>query len=141
MQPSDIPLYLALADALRDRIQRGDYPAGQALPIESAICHEHGVSRMTVRRALAVLREEGLVTTRRGAPSTVRPVSVRQTLVLRHDDRLISRMPSRHERMKLGLDVGVPVLEVDRSNGTSELHAADQVTVACHALSPSPPPH
>ncbi|GAA3256796.1 GntR family transcriptional regulator [Dactylosporangium siamense] len=140
MQPSDEPLYLALASVLRDRIRQGLYPAGYALPIEAAICDEHSVSRMTVRRALAVLREEGLVSSRRGAPSSVRATSARRTLVLRHDDRLISRMPSRHERMKLGMDVGVPVLEVDRGDGTSELHPADQVTVTCHASSSPPLP-
>ena len=117
MHPSTDSLYLQLAALLRGRIEQGVYPAGKALPVESAMCDEHGVGRMTVRRALAVLREEGLITTTRGVPSIVRFRTTRKSLVLQRDERVVSRMPSRVERVQLGLDPGIPLLEVRRTDG------------------------
>ncbi|HSW66088.1 MAG TPA: GntR family transcriptional regulator [Bacillota bacterium] len=119
------PLYHQLADTLRERIEQGIYPVGSTLPLESAVGQEHGVGRMTVRRALAVLREEGLIITRRGVPSLVRPQTIRQLLVLQAGDRLISRMPTRPERAELGIEAGVPLLEVRHANGERDWLPAD----------------
>lgn len=58
--------YHDIANALRQRVQSGGLTAGRLLPSESALSHEFGVSRVTVRRALDVLREEGLVSARQG---------------------------------------------------------------------------
>ena len=53
-------LYEALADALRDEI--GSRPPGaERLPTEAQLCQVHGVSLVTVRRALQILEHEGLV--------------------------------------------------------------------------------
>ncbi len=52
---------------LRDRIAGGHFEGSGALPTEQALSAEHGVSRVTVRRALAALENEGLITRRRGA--------------------------------------------------------------------------
>jgi DNA-binding transcriptional MocR family regulator len=123
------PRYLHLADTLRERIQQGVYSAGISLPFESAMREEHGVGRMTIRRALAVLREEGLISTRRGAPSVVRTRAVRQLLVLQPNERLVGRMPSRAERTTLALHPGVPLLVVRRTDGSSDVYAADKVEV------------
>jgi GntR family transcriptional regulator len=59
--------YLDLADALRARLAVGNHAAGGALPSESQLGREYAVSRVTVRRALELLRSEGLVTSRQGA--------------------------------------------------------------------------
>jgi GntR family transcriptional regulator len=56
---------------LRDRITRGVYPAQSSLPTEEALCAEFGVSRITVRRALADLAKQGLVGRRQGVGSFV----------------------------------------------------------------------
>jgi GntR family transcriptional regulator len=56
---------------LRDRITSGRLEDGGALPGEQALAAEHGVSRVTVRRALAELEREGLVARRRGAGTFV----------------------------------------------------------------------
>jgi GntR family transcriptional regulator len=56
---------------LRDRIASGRLSDGGALPGEQALAAEHGVSRVTVRRALAELEREGLVSRRRGAGTFV----------------------------------------------------------------------
>jgi GntR family transcriptional regulator len=59
--------YLDLADALRARIAARDLGSGGALAGELELAREYGTSRVTVRRALDLLRREGLVTSRRGA--------------------------------------------------------------------------
>lgn len=51
--------YVEIADALRDRITRGDYTASKRLPSERRLLTEFGVQRDTVRRALKVLESEG----------------------------------------------------------------------------------
>lgn len=57
------PLYAQLAGILRDMIQRGDLQPGQPVPSESYLQQHHGVSRGTVRMAVRLLRDEGLVLT------------------------------------------------------------------------------
>jgi GntR family transcriptional regulator len=69
--------YLELADALRDRIVAG---ASGALASEAEVGREFGVSRVTVRRALELLRDEGLVTARQGVGWFVAVDPVRQSL-------------------------------------------------------------
>lgn len=70
------PRYRVIADQLRERIESGSIPPGALLPTESALTSEFRASRGTVRQAIAVLREEGLVTTEHGRGS----VSARQGL-------------------------------------------------------------
>jgi DNA-binding GntR family transcriptional regulator len=55
------PVYLQLAAILRGRIESGQYPPGRALPSESTLMQEYGVARETARKAVRVLRDEGLV--------------------------------------------------------------------------------
>jgi GntR family transcriptional regulator len=69
---SDRPLALQLADLLRAEIQEGRRRPGSQLPTESAFKAEYGVSRTTIRTALATLASEGLVLTRKGFGSYVR---------------------------------------------------------------------
>jgi GntR family transcriptional regulator len=57
--------------ALRDRIANGRLDGQGALPGEQALAVQHGVSRVTVRRALAELEKEGLITRRQGAGTFV----------------------------------------------------------------------
>lgn len=58
--------YRQIADELRRRIVSGGWASGQVLPSEAALGIEHGVSRVTIRKALEVLRSEGLVDSRQG---------------------------------------------------------------------------
>ena len=55
------PAYLRIASELRTRIESGEFPLGSPLPAERELCVELGVSRMTVRRALGVLEQDGRV--------------------------------------------------------------------------------
>lgn len=63
---SPIPLYYQVAIVLRHRILDGVYHPGERIGSEAEMCKEYGVSRITVRQALAELEREGLVLRRRG---------------------------------------------------------------------------
>ncbi len=71
--PGSGPLYLQLANVLRDEIVSGVHPVGSLLPTEDNLCERFSVSRYTVREALRLLREDGLVASRRGAGTVVVP--------------------------------------------------------------------
>lgn len=62
-QLSPTPLYVQLADLLAVRIERGELEAEKPLPSESTLQQEYGLARGTVRAAVRLLRERGLVTT------------------------------------------------------------------------------
>lgn len=53
--------YGALAAAMRARIVAGEWPPGSAIPAEQMLAAEHGVALGTMRRALDLLAEQGLV--------------------------------------------------------------------------------
>jgi GntR family transcriptional regulator, arabinose operon transcriptional repressor len=55
-----IPIHRRIADTLAAAIERGDYAAGSRLPSEARLVRELGVSRGTVRQALAALHRRGL---------------------------------------------------------------------------------
>lgn len=55
-----------LADDLRERILRGDFPEGTALPPERELVAQTRMSRTTVREALRILEVQGLVHIRTG---------------------------------------------------------------------------
>ncbi|WP_157746994.1 GntR family transcriptional regulator [Micromonospora rifamycinica] len=67
------PRYRTIADELRHRITSGAIPPGTLLPTESALTAEFRASRGTVRQAVAVLREERLVTTEHGRGTYASP--------------------------------------------------------------------
>ncbi|MFI5910922.1 GntR family transcriptional regulator [Dactylosporangium sp. NPDC051541] len=64
--------YGQIADELRKRIERGVYPLGSPLPSELRLADELGVSRVTVNKAVTLLRASGDVKVRRGLGTYVR---------------------------------------------------------------------
>lgn len=65
------PLYLQLAAKLSDAIRGGQWKAGEALPAERQLCERLQISRVTLRQAVDVLVEQGLVSRRQGAGTFV----------------------------------------------------------------------
>jgi|GEM_PF-1611603 len=61
-----IPVYLQLKEALQNQIEQGIYLSHQQLPSERDLSQHHNLSRMTVRRAIKALIDEGLAYTRAG---------------------------------------------------------------------------
>lgn len=66
------PKYQFIADSLRQEIESGVYSSKQLLPTEHLLCQRFQISRQTVRRALSVLEDEGLITRRQGSGSRLR---------------------------------------------------------------------
>jgi DNA-binding GntR family transcriptional regulator len=58
--------YKAIADALRERLDSGEWLPGEALPSLRVLAEQYEVSQATANRAIAELAEEGRVTTVRG---------------------------------------------------------------------------
>jgi GntR family transcriptional regulator len=70
----ETPLYLQLAAILRRAIESGQLQPRDPVPSETYLMQEHGLSRDTVRHALEVLRQEGLVKTFVGRGTFVMPL-------------------------------------------------------------------
>ncbi|MBD0270279.1 MAG: GntR family transcriptional regulator [Cyanobacteria bacterium Co-bin8] len=63
---NSLPLHLVISERLRDQIFNGRYGAGEQLPSEHQLMDQFEVSRITVRRAIANLVQQGLVESQRG---------------------------------------------------------------------------
>ncbi|TFZ04805.1 GntR family transcriptional regulator [Ramlibacter rhizophilus] len=63
---SEVPLYRQLAAQLLARITAGELRPGDRLPSEPELMAEHGVSRVTVRQAIALLARSGKTSAHRG---------------------------------------------------------------------------
>lgn len=70
---SEDPLYIQIARTLKQQIVNGEFPVGSQLPTEGELCERFSVSRYTVRGALNQLRDDGLISSRRGAGTVVIP--------------------------------------------------------------------
>ncbi|WP_170764639.1 GntR family transcriptional regulator [Ruegeria lacuscaerulensis] len=67
------PLYLQVADVMRQRILSGRWATGDFLPTIDKLVQEFEVARITVRDAVKILESEGLVEPRRGRGTMVLP--------------------------------------------------------------------
>lgn len=68
-----VPVYAQLAGILRGQIERGELPPDRPLPSKSILRDRYRVSQGSVERAIAVLRDEGLVVTAPGKGIYVLP--------------------------------------------------------------------
>jgi len=67
------PMYQAIADDLKSKIESGDLPAGKQIPTEDSLQKTYGASRNTIRDAIKQLISLGLVQTRPGQGTFVVP--------------------------------------------------------------------
>lgn len=63
--------YVQVADHIAGRIEVGEFK--HKLPAERALAEEYGVAYQTLRHAMEVLRERGLIITRQGRGTFVAP--------------------------------------------------------------------
>jgi len=126
---SDTPLYMQLAMRLKAAIHGGIWSAGEALPSERVLSEGVGVSRITARKAIALLAEEGLIRRERGAGSFITPrvedaLSSLTGFTKRMAQRGFTsdsiwltqeiRVANRDESVKLGLPLGAHVSSLRR---------------------------
>jgi DNA-binding GntR family transcriptional regulator len=107
-------VYRQLAGVLRDRIRAGELPPGRRMPSEKDLHDEFGLARETIRRALAVLRAEGLIEVRQGHGTFV--VDLPRTAELGPGDSVTSSA----------------ALTVTRATGDAETYPAGTTLVVAH---------
>lgn len=91
--------YQEIADDLRRTIESGEPARGDVLPSEASLGSQYGASRVTIRKALEVLRSEGLVESRQGFGWMVAVEPVLQTLdALVSIERQLARSGRHHDR-------------------------------------------
>ena len=76
---------------LKDKILAGDYASGAPLPGELAMANDHDISRITVRRALAQLEREGLVSRRQGVGTFATPHYAAKPILADFSDLIAAR--------------------------------------------------
>ena len=64
-------LYAQLASVLRHRILGGEWAYGESMPSLEELCAQYGVARTTVRQALQLVADEGLILSQRGRRTSV----------------------------------------------------------------------
>ncbi|MGD0915167.1 MAG: GntR family transcriptional regulator [Thermodesulfobacteriota bacterium] len=70
------PAYIQLVRIVSQQIATGILHPGDQLPSEGQFCAQHNVSPMTVRRAINILVERGLVSTTQGKGTFVKPLDI-----------------------------------------------------------------
>jgi GntR family transcriptional regulator len=142
------PLYAQAGEVLRSLVRDGGYGPGDRLPSEIELSQQLGISRPTLREAIRLLEEEGIIVRRHGVGTFVaraEPVIESGLEVLESIERLAQRlglstsMPeaSIHERVAtpkelraLALQGDEPVTEVTRvitANGERVAYLVDVV--------------
>ncbi len=71
-----IPVYQAIANKIRESVLNGDYAPGQLIGTELELARQENVARMTIRRAIELLVNEGLIVRRAGKGVYVREQNV-----------------------------------------------------------------
>lgn len=100
LNKSAVSRYLQLAELFRSRIERGDWPVEARIPSISDLARDCGVSAVTVRRALDILEEDGLIERFRAKGTFVRQRPARDAWCAVRTDfsgLLIARYSSRIE--------------------------------------------
>jgi DNA-binding FadR family transcriptional regulator len=141
-----VPAHEVVTERLRHAIHIGTYLPGDKLPPERTLAQQLGVSRMTVREAIRVLRAEGYVSSRRGSAGGITVLDqdddvtrLRQVLVSRMDElddnfdfrvavegaaaRLAAQRRTKHDLARLR----EAYAELEQGRETARFRAADNV--------------
>ncbi len=108
-----VPLYYQLEILLREKINSGVYAQGDQLPTEDDLIAEYGVSRITVRQALATLAGEGLIERRQGRGTFIAERRARTNLVEGRFEGVINLTGSLDELIAMGQKTPVKVLDIN----------------------------
>jgi len=156
LKPSEsgnTPLYIQLRIALADTIRRGLFRASEALPSERELCEALGISRITARKAIDALAEEGLIVRRQGSGNYISPRLEQPLLKLTGfteelrqrgfvpSSQWIKRVLSHalpEEALALGLSPTAPVARLDRVRRADKVPMAYEVSVLPAEVVPEP---
>ncbi|MGI9862366.1 GntR family transcriptional regulator [Moorella naiadis] len=114
------PLYEQLKDILKQKITAGELQPGAALPGERHLMDTYGVSRVTVRQAIAELVNEGLLYRHHGKGTFVAPQRI---------ERPLARLLGVAEELTLeGMEVKIQVLQKGFQEATPEIRRELQLS-------------
>jgi GntR family transcriptional regulator len=115
------PIYLQIAQSIGSLVASTVLPAGYVLPPERVLCEQFGISRMTLRQAMNLLAREGLIDSRRGIGTVVRPSRLRkQQQELRSFSEEIRARGGRPESRLISLGLATPEATVREFFGLRE---------------------
>ncbi|UQU67541.1 GntR family transcriptional regulator [Couchioplanes caeruleus] len=114
-QPTAVaaPIHLRIADDLRMRIERGELEPGDPLPTLQILCDDYDCSLNSARAAIALLKQQGLITGGRGKAATVRTPVPR-----------VCRSSERHQAEK---DLALQPQDVRASTGVAETDMGSRI--------------
>lgn len=137
MHQEALPLYLQIASQLRRNIQESVFKVGDRLPTETELSERFGVNRHTLRRAIEVLRQEGIVGVERGRGTFVMadPIAVPLGKRVRFNESLkaqslqpvwqVLRIVEIHADAKLSkqleIEVGASVIVFERLSSIDDI--------------------
>ena len=123
--------YLLIADELRRRIAAGEIAPGRLLPSEAELAAHHQASRVTVRKALAQLKMDGIVDSRQGFGWYVVNAPLRQSLrdltTIKRQILAAGRKPGRELLRFAFVPTPAALIEVLRTNSVLEIVRVDRV--------------
>ena len=67
-----IPLYIKVTNLIKKDIVKGKYKESESIGTQSELCERYGASMITIRRALQILEEEGIIETKQGKGTYVK---------------------------------------------------------------------
>ncbi len=79
---SIVPLYEQIMQEIKKDIEKKNYNTKHRLPTEEELAEQYGVSRITIRRAMAELVEQGLVKRKQGKGTFISPPKMHKDLKL-----------------------------------------------------------
>ena len=112
------PMYIKIAEDIKGKIKRGDLSSGDDLPSETSLCKVYDTSRMTVRKGLAILANEGYIYSIPGKGYFVEKIEANKYTVHYNEmDNLINNV----DRAKLlSVDITMPDSELANKLQISE---------------------
>lgn len=102
------PVYVQIADALRQNINDGIYKAGDKLPTELELSVRFSVNRHTLRRAISLLKSEGLLRVDQGRGTFVANVLIRYSIGKRVRYNEALKAQGREASFKLVRSLEIP---------------------------------
>ncbi|WP_239312776.1 GntR family transcriptional regulator [Frankia sp. Cj3] len=126
--------YRQVANLIRQDIALGEYPPGSTLPSEQELAGKVGVSRVTINRALQILRAEGMVRVLRGRGTVVRSVPP----ISRHSNRRYARAAREEHGARGAFDAEIRKLGLIPRSDIVQLESVDPPEATAKALELGP---
>lgn len=137
MNDNRLPLYIQIASDLKFKIHSGEWEVEDQIPTEFELCNIYDVSRITIRKAIDQLVNEGLLYRKRAVGTFVqsKEVEVKEVIVksftqeMNDLGRKVHTLKARIEKKTasakianfLNIKEGDPVLNLQRVFGTEDL--------------------